>query len=372
MAGIYLHIPYCKQACNYCDFHFSTTLGSMSAMQSAMLNEIKTRAAAGWNQRSYSSIYFGGGTPSLLPSAQLFELIFFLKTHLTVEDRAEITLEANPDDITPEKLEAWLKMGINRLSVGLQSFHETDLKWMNRAHGADDAAKAVSAIKHAGFTNFSVDLIYGLPLWKGHEWEENLARIAELSVPHVSCYILTVESKTQLGHLVKKGSISMVDEAIPEQYRLLCDQFGKAGYEHYEVSNFALPNNRSHHNGSYWTGESYLGIGPGAHGFDGVTRYWNKASNQGYISAQGLISEQEVLTEKDAFNELIMTRLRTIEGLNLEDCRKRFGKLPSDIDGEAWNQYLIGGELVLSNQCVKIAEESWLIGDRIASDFFWV
>lgn len=373
MAGIYLHIPYCKQACNYCDFHFSTSLGSMSSMRDAMCNEILLRSQSlTWKTKEYTSIYFGGGTPSILPLADLAKLLSDLKNRFNISPAAEITLEANPDDINPEKLGAWLELGITRLSVGLQSFHASDLQWMNRAHGADEAAGVVSMIRSAGFNNFSIDLIYGLPTWSGAEWSENINHLISLDVPHVSCYILTVEPKTALGHQVKKGVVSMLDDKIPGQYALLCESLQQAGYDHYEVSNFAKPGFYSQHNGSYWWGQPYMGIGPGAHGFDGATRYWNAASNMAYIHAAGVKEEVEELTQHDKYNELIMTRLRTAEGLNLRDCQNLFGKVPADVDPLAWKKYLASGELVVLGDNVRIAETSWLIGDRIASDFFWV
>lgn len=373
MAGIYLHIPYCKQACNYCDFHFSTSLGSMTSMRDAMCNELNVRSQSpAWSTKEYTSIYFGGGTPSILPIDDLESLLSAIKSKFKISPAAEITLEANPDDLTTEKLDAWIRLGINRLSVGLQSFHAGDLHWMNRAHGADEAKRAVSAIRSAGFTNFSIDLIYGLPTWTGNEWQENIDRLISLNVPHVSCYILTVEPKTALGHQVKKGAVLMLDDKIPEQYQRLCESLQRAGYDHYEVSNFAKPGCGSRHNASYWSGQPYLGIGPGAHGFDGNARYWNVASNMAYIHAAGVKQEVEELTDKDKYNELVMTRLRTAEGLNLHTCKTLFGLEPSDIDSHAWKKYISERSLIVAGDSVRIAESSWLIGDRIASDFFWV
>lgn len=373
MAGIYVHIPYCRKACHYCDFHFSTTLRSMPDMVGALVSEIERRGAQPqWRETTFSTVYFGGGTPSVMPTEQLKTVISALRSRFNILPNAEFTLEANPDDLTPEKLDALLQLGVNRLSVGIQSFHATDLSWMNRAHGADEALAVIPNIRRAGFLNFTIDLIYGLPIWTGDEWEQNLQIALDFEVPHLSCYILTVEPGTALGHQVKKKQITLLDEAIPTQYNLLCERTKQAGYEHYEVSNFARKGARSQHNGSYWKGLPYVGIGPGAHGFSGNTRYANIASNTGYIRAAGDAETHEELTLNDRYNELIMTRLRTSEGLNIDECLAQFGRTPADVDAATYQRYLQEGVLAQENGCVRVAEKAWLMGDRIASDFFWV
>ena len=308
MAGIYIHIPFCKQACNYCNFHFSTSL--------KLKEDIET-------------LYFGGGTPSILDINDLQLLFTALRKKFIFSADTEITLEANPDDITPAKLKLWKQAGINRLSVGIQSFIEEELVWMNRAHTAAESLQCIDEIKQAGFTNFSVDLIYGSPLLSDEDWKRNVAIVIEKNIPHISCYALTVEPKTALDKMITQHKKAPVDaEKQAKQFLLLMEWMQTAGYEHYEISNFAKSGMRSKHNSSYWQGKKYYGFGPSAHAFDGKKRQWNIANNALYIQSlknNTIPFEAEILTSTQQLNEYIMTSLRTMEGLSLAIVEEKFG-----------------------------------------------
>lgn len=275
------------------------------------------------------TIYLGGGTPSLLTGQELTELLDLLHKHYLVSKDAEITLEANPDDLSVSSLISWRKAGINRLSIGVQSFHEPDLIWMNRAHTAAESLQGIALVREAGFDNFSIDLIYGTPGLSDQDWLANVDRAITMQIPHLSCYALTVEEKTALAHLIKTKKMQDTDpEQQSRQFILLMDRLRAAGYEHYEISNFALPGWRSRHNSAYWKGELYLGFGPGAHSYDGRFRSWNKPNNTLYVRAieEGTsFSEQEELTPENRRHEYIMTSLRTMEGVDLVHFHKEFG-----------------------------------------------
>jgi oxygen-independent coproporphyrinogen-3 oxidase len=376
MGGIYFHIPYCKQACHYCDFHFSTVLSTRDDLLKAMRAELSSRRNARM-EGQLQSIYFGGGTPSILTVDELKSLLDDTRQHFSVAEDAEFTLEANPDDLhDADKLREWRDMGINRLSIGLQSFHDADLQWMNRAHNRNEALTAVQRAQDAGFEALTVDLIYGLPNWTGGEWEHNLAELEKLNVPHFSAYILTVEDKTALGHQVKTGKQRMTDDsAIEQQYALLCDWAKTQGYDHYEVSNFAREGKRAVHNSAYWTGAPYLGIGPGAHSYAEAQRRWNVASNTRYIRAfqrEESYFETEELTLKDRYNEYLMTGLRTARGISLEEAEQRYGLRPDRAEPAAWQALLSAGHLIQLNDHYRIPEPRWLLGDGISSELFAV
>ncbi|MCT4622111.1 MAG: radical SAM family heme chaperone HemW, partial [Schleiferiaceae bacterium] len=315
MAGIYLHIPFCKQACHYCNFHFSTSLKVKEDLVRALTKEIEIRKDY-LDDEKIQTVYFGGGTPSLLSEKDL-ELIFdSIHKYHNVQDNVEVTLEANPDDIDSEKLTTWKKQGVNRLSIGIQSFFEEDLVWMNRAHNGEQANRSLRLAQDYSFTNITADLIYGLP--HGH-WQENIEQMINFGIPHISSYALMVEEKTALHHFVKTGKTTLPkDEKAAIDYQVLCHELKKAGYAHYEISNFAKEGFRSQHNASYWKGVPYLGIGPSAHSFDGKNRQWNVANNAQYIknvNSNLSFSEQEVLSNSDRYNEYVMTGLRKAEGI---------------------------------------------------------
>lgn len=328
MAGIYIHIPFCKQACHYCNFHFSTSLRYKKDLISALLTEIELTGAVQVQKGAPSfieTIYFGGGTPSLCTREEIQAILAKINAAFTVSPGAEITLEANPDDITEEKLTGWKETGINRLSIGIQSFFEEDLQWMNRAHTSSQAASSLqAAVKQ--FENITIDLIYGTPQLTNEKWKQNVDRAVALNIPHLSCYALTVEPKTPLDKLIRQQQSPDVDPGKQsEQFLLLMQWLKEAGYEHYEISNFARPGFRSRHNSSYWQGKTYYGFGPSAHSFDGKSRWWNIANNNSYIASlnNGVIPfEKEELTPVQKINEYIMISLRTSEGLNLDRIRE--------------------------------------------------
>ncbi len=375
MPGLYLHIPFCKQACHYCNFHFSTTLRSKPAMVEALLQELEL-------QRDYlagaelTSIYFGGGTPSLLDTGELeriFEKIHAL--HRVAAD-AEITLEANPDDLTREKLRDLRDYTpINRLSIGIQSFFDEDLRWMNRAHNAAHARHCLRDAAAFGFRDLTIDLIYGAPTTSDANWAENVRIALEEGIPHLSCYCLTVEAGTALAHFVRKGSAPPVDEEkAARQFEYLLDRTEQHGYDHYEISNFALPGRLARHNSSYWSGDPYLGLGPSAHSFNGHSRQWNVAHNARYLAAieTGQVPfELEVLTPAQRYNEYVMTGLRTMWGC--EKARiEAFGEPFSGFFREGISQFLQNGTIAQDATHVRLTRAGKLLADRIASDLFWV
>lgn len=318
MAGIYVHIPFCKQACHYCNFHFSTSMNLKNGFLEALLNEIEIQKTF-LKDELIETIYFGGGTPSMLTGKELSIILQTINANFSLDLNAEITLEANPDDITTGKLKEWKQSNINRLSIGVQSFFDSDLKWMNRVHSSLQAEQSIIWAKEAGFDNLTIDLIFGTPTLSDENWFLNVQKAIGLQIPHLSCYGLTVESKTPLEIMIHKKIVDGVnagDQA--RQFLLMVEWLNNAGYEHYEISNFSLPGKRSKHNSSYWKGKKYLGLGPSAHSFKGNTRQWNVSNNVLYIqSLQNNIVpfEAEHLTPVQRLNEWVMTSLRTIEGL---------------------------------------------------------
>ena len=369
MAGIYIHIPFCKQACHYCNFHFATSLRNKNELVAALLKETELRREYFGNEL-VETIYFGGGTPSLLPIEDVRLLIKKIKSVLHVAADAEVTLEANPDDITEEKLVGWKDGGINRLSIGIQSFFDDDLKWMNRAHNANQAVAGLeSAVRH--FDNITIDLIYGTPGLTHEKWKQNVDRAIQLNIPHLSCYALTVESKTPLQKMISLGTMQDVDpDKQSEQFLLLMQWLQEAGYEHYEISNFAKPGFRSRHNSSYWQAKKYLGLGPSAHSFDGNSRQWNVSNNTTYSeSIKNLILpfEKEELTATQKTNEHIMTALRTMEGLDLDTVDKEVsGKLIMQT-----KKFIDRGLLIRKNNSLLLTKEGKLLADGIAADLFF-
>ncbi|HTF17781.1 MAG TPA: radical SAM family heme chaperone HemW [Chryseolinea sp.] len=328
MAGIYIHIPFCRQACYYCDFHFSTNLGTRDAMVDAISHEFKLRKGYLADDK-VETIYLGGGTPSLLTGKELRHIFDAIRQHFVLADLPEITLEANPDDLTDEMLVTLKDVGVNRLSIGIQSFDDDILRSLNRIHNGRAARDSVLRAQAIGFNNISIDLIYAIPDQDLERWSENIAEAIRLNPQHISSYTLTIEEKTILGKWTKQGKFHPVDDdTAADQHDRLVDLLGGADFEHYEVSNFARPGYRSQHNTSYWLGKKYLGIGPGAHSFDGSTRQYNVRDNRKYIGslAQDEIpATLEVLSEQDKLNEYLLISLRTSWGLDLEKVRRQFG-----------------------------------------------
>ncbi|MDZ7614155.1 MAG: radical SAM family heme chaperone HemW [Flavobacteriaceae bacterium] len=371
MAGIYVHIPFCKQACFYCDFHFSTSLKNKGAMVDAIKQELILRKSE--LQDRIGTIYFGGGTPSLLTVEEIQELLKVIETHYTVDREAEITLEANPDDLGLEKIKALSHTKINRLSIGIQSFFDEDLKYMNRAHTAKEA---MDSLKHAKdyFDNITTDLIYGIPGMTKERWKQNLEQIFNLKIPHLSCYALTVEEKTALASFIKKGTYLPVNETLAQShFELLVKECRKNQMIQYEISNFAKSGYFSKHNSAYWKREAYLGIGPSAHSFVDNSRSWNIANNTLYIKALGnneLPSEKELLTNKDIFNEMIMTGLRTIWGLDLEEIAAKFSHEISEMLLRTAQKYIDQGQLKKKGNTLLLTSKAKFFGDGISAGLF--
>jgi oxygen-independent coproporphyrinogen-3 oxidase len=369
LAGIYLHIPFCKQACSYCNFHFSTSLRRKNELVAALLSEMALRKDYLKNE-SIETVYFGGGTPSLLQIQDLRSLIGKISELFVVDEKAEITLETNPDDISEDKLEAWKETGVNRLSIGVQSFFEEDLEWMNRAHNAKQAiASLQSAVKK--FNNITVDLIYGTPLLTNERWRRNIDRAVNEGVVHLSCYALTVEPKTPLYKLIREQRTADIDpDKQSEQFVLLMQWMEEAGYEHYEISNFAKPGFKSRHNSAYWQGKKYLGIGPSSHSFDGTSRQWNISNNNIYIDSikkRVIPSEKEILTPTQQLNEYLMTSLRTMEGLDLN----RVEAAMRDELQAASRKFIERGLMVKEGGHLKLTREGKLLADGIAAELFF-
>lgn len=374
MAGIYIHIPFCKKACTYCNFHFSTSLSQKAALLNAIHKEIIITANAA-NNKKIETIYIGGGTPSLLSIEEIGRVIHHLKNHFALLPGAEVTLEANPDDINKDILKKWQNAGINRLSVGIQTFKEEELLWMNRAHNTQQAIQSIDAIIQSGFTNFSVDLIYGSPLLNNEEFQKNVQYVIDKKIPHLSAYALTVEPKTKLHHLIQSKKTSPVDEERQaEQFDILVNMLQTAGYEQYEISNFAKPGFHSKHNSSYWEGKPYFGFGPAAHSYDGNNiRRWNIANNAKYIeSIEGNIIpfEEERLTDVQLLNEFIMISLRTKEGIDLAKVKDKFGGDKAQVLLTSLAPYLKNNKIVLRENKAVLTHDGKFFADGIAADLF--
>ncbi len=373
MASIYIHIPFCRKACHYCDFHFSTSLKSKDEMVKAICAEIGLRKNyLGTNE--ISSLYFGGGTPSLLEIEDIRKIIAAVNLHFRLNPNAEITLEANPDDLIFNKIGEFGESGINRLSIGVQSFQDEVLKLLNRTHGAMQAIHAIKESQKAGFQNLTIDLMYGLPGLTVKTWENNLKQAFELGTPHISAYCLTVEKKTALHHFVANKRISLPgDDITAVQYEILMEMAEQNGFEHYEISNFCKPGMHSRHNSSYWNNEPYLGIGPSAHSYNGDSRQWNIANNAIYMSeikSGGCWFEKEELLPSDKYNEYLLTRLRTSNGINLAYIRDEFGKARAAGIEMKLAPYITGGLLWHEKENVFLTRKGKLIADKIISDFF--
>jgi oxygen-independent coproporphyrinogen-3 oxidase len=371
LSGIYIHIPFCKQACHYCNFHFSISLRYKNELIAALLREIEISVFSGVAAPdNIETIYFGGGTPSLCNKDEIQSIIEKIRSFFNVSPAAEITLEANPDDISKEKLYDWKQAGINRLSIGVQSFFEEDLAWMNRAHNAKQAEDSLE-LAVAAFDNITIDLIYGTPGLTDEKWKQNVEKAISFGVPHLSCYALTVEPKTPLDKLIRQHQAEDINpDKQSEQFLLLMHWLENAGYEHYEISNFAKPGFRSRHNSSYWLGKKYIGFGPSAHSFDGNARWWNVANNNTYIDSinKGIIPfEKEQLTKTQKLNELIMISLRTAEGLDLS----KINKTESTKLQAASRKYIENDLMKLENNFLRLTRGGKPLADGIAADLFF-
>ena len=375
MAGIYVHIPFCSQSCFYCDFHFSTSLKNKDRVVSAIQKELQKRKTYLKNQE-IKTVYFGGGTPSLIPSARIKEIYSMIKSQFIIGDDIEFTIESNPENINLNLLNEWYDIGVNRISLGVQSFNDEHLKYMNRSHDARQAIDALETLHCSRFDNLNVDLIYGFPSLSNSDLLKNLELLKDFNVKHISCYCLTVEKNTPLFHFIKKGVCSPLDaRQTKTQFLLTRQTLIELGYDHYEISNFAEPGYQSQHNKNYWNQTHYLGVGPSAHSFNGKSRQWNISNNIKYCnSIENNISffEKENLSKKNIINEYILTSLRTFSGMNVkyfEDYlnTRQMGKLNKQLI-ELKKRNLIKH----INDSVSLTESGMLIADSISSQLFLI
>lgn len=378
MAGIYLHIPFCKQACFYCDFHFSTNFNKKSEIVAALIKELSLRTNELQGQ-NVDTIYFGGGTPSVLSVSEIESILKAIHTQFSVIENPEITLEANPDDLNKETLVKLSKTAINRLSIGVQSFNEAHLKLMNRAHNASEAIDCLTMASQL-FDNITIDLIYGIPGMTMEQWDFNIKTALGFGINHISSYALTVEPKTVLAYKIKKGEFNAPDEAeAARHFHHLIDVCNSEGFVHYEISNFGKPNYFSKHNTSYWKGVHYLGIGPSAHSFNSRQRSWNVSNNTKYlkaISANMLANTVEELSMSDQYNEYIMTGLRTIWGVSLNIVKDKFGDSYLEHLKRCAQPYFDNEKLQISRdnneQYLVTTETGKFFADGIASALFMI
>lgn len=373
MAGIYVHIPFCRKACHYCNFHFTTTFNKKDELMSALLAEIKLQAHY-LNDHTINTIYFGGGTPSALPPADIDIIIKAIYQHHSVSTTAEVTLEANPDDINTMSLESWKNSGVNRLSIGIQAFQDELLSGWNRNHTADQAKHCIGLSQQAGFHNITADLIYGGNGLTDIAWIQNIETLIDSGIPHVSAYALTVEKNTVLADQIKKGkSIAPDDEQSSRQYSILQNMLSSAGYEQYEISNFAKEGFRSRHNTSYWNGSHYLGLGPSAHSYNGTSRQWNVSNNVKYTHAlrhEKFAFEVEVLSDTQRYNEIVMTGLRTSDGISMTMIKALNNGFEEHLKNEALPFISAGKIFTKENSNLALRPDFYFFADGIAAELF--
>lgn len=372
--GLYIHIPFCKQACHYCNYHFSTTMGKKAAMVQALVRELEMRKSELINEE-VRTIYFGGGTPSVLEASEIDQILDAIYRHYKVTAAPEITLEANPDDLSELKIKELASSRVNRLSIGIQSFFEEDLQLMNRAHNAEEAEACITLAK-TYFNNISIDLLYGIPGMSNARWSANIEKALSHNIPHISSYALTVEPKTALKTFIEKGAIAPLDDgSAQEHHQILCEKLHAAGFINYEFSNFGKQDYFSQNNIAYWQNKKYVGIGPSAHSYDGVRRGWNIGNNAKYlrsIAQNTLPMEIEVLSKTDRYNEYVMTGLRTVWGVSLERIKSDFG--------DEFHSYLLQeaaykikeGLMVIKNDLLLVTPKGKFLSDGIAADMFMV
>ena len=375
MSGIYIHIPYCKQKCTYCNFHFSTNIKNVEEMISAMLVEIENKKNY-FKKNEIHTIYFGGGTPSFIESKKLNELLEKIKSLYKIIENAEITIELNPDDITETKLKELKSIGFNRLSIGVQSFFEEDLKFMNRSHSGKEAIDSIKLSQKSGFKNITIDLIYGLPNLSNTNWKKNLTKINALGIEHFSAYALTVEPKTKLDYLIKSKKINAIsDDKVVEQFKILQEKTNNMGFVQYEISNFCKNENYSKHNSSYWKRKNYIGIGPSAHSFNGNQRQWNIKSNSKYIEKikkKEKYFEIENISKIERYNEYILTSLRTIWGVKHDYIKSNFDEKINLNFKSSVKKWLDTKDVIKKNGDYNLTNKGMIIADAISSDLFFV
>ena len=372
MSGIYIHIPYCKQACHYCDFHFSTSMKTKNEMIDCIVKEMDIRESE--FSKKIDSLYIGGGTPSLMTNLELETIFNGLEKKMSIGDIKEITIEINPEDLISEKLEFYKEIGINRLSIGIQSMNNNILKWMNRSHDTNQVINGLNNTKVAGFENINLDFIYGTPKNLSRDYKSELLEILKFNPTHLSCYHLTIEDGTYFGHLEKNKKIKRIEDDISQQeFRWISEKLKSKNYQHYEISNFAVQGKESFHNSNYWNQSSYIGLGPGAHSFRNSTRRWNISNNRLYIKniKAGIpFFEKEVLSPYDIVNEKIMLGLRTLNGLDKDHV---FSVVPQAIKEEIeskLNTFLKDEILLSTNNIISMNPEKWLLSEYVSRELF--
>ena len=373
MAGIYLHIPFCKQKCHYCNFFSVASQKNRQAFLEALQLEISSQKTY-LAEENVQTIYFGGGTPSMLTADEVATIISSLKSNYNIDPKVEITLEGNPDDLTKEKLTAFRAVDVNRLSIGIQSFFDEDLLYLNRVHNATHAKTVIADAYAAGFEKLTIDLIYGIPTLTEEKWLSNIDYFLSTGIKHLSAYALTVEARTPLALLIGKGKLQAIDEnQSARHFELLMHRMEKAGFIHYEISNFALPNHYSKHNSLYWLGANYLGLGPSAHSYNGISRQWNVSNLSKYIEMAGIsesVFEKEELTLDQRYDEYVMTSLRTSWGCDLEQIQNAFGKSYREHCEKMAEPYLLSQKLLLTQNRLFLTQQGKLFADGIAADLF--
>lgn len=368
MSGIYVHIPFCKSKCAYCNFFSVVSEKQRADFLEALKREAVLRKDY-LEGEEVKTIYFGGGTPSLIEPLELLEILQLLEMHYNIISAPEITIEANPDTVSKESLLAYKSMGINRLSIGIQSFFDDDLKYLSRKHDSKHALQVLDWIKSVEFQEVTLDLIYGIPTLTDEKWNKNLDMFFSTGFNHLSAYALTVEEKSVLGHLINKGVVAPVDEeTVIRHYEILTQRTENEGFEHYEISNFARPGHQSKHNSIYWKGEKYLGLGPSAHSFDGVSRQWNVASVKDYCDNYSF--EREELTLDDRYNEYVMTSLRTCWGCDIDYIRQNFGEKYSERFKNGVQKYILSGKMSQKDNNFILNDDGMLFADGIAVELF--
>ena len=372
MSGIYIHIPYCKQACHYCDFHFSTSMKTKNEMIDCIVKEMDIRKSE--FSKKIDSVYIGGGTPSVMTNLELETIFNGLEKKISISDIKEITIEINPEDLINEKLEFYYEIGINRLSIGIQSMNNNILKWMNRSHNKNQIINGLNTVKEIGYENISLDFIYGTPKNLTRDIKDELLEILKFNPTHLSCYHLTIEDGTYFGHLEKKRKIKRIEDDVSQkEFQWISEKLKSKNYQHYEISNFALQGKQSFHNSNYWNQSSYIGLGPGAHSFRNSTRRWNISNNRLYvknIKAGVPYFEQEVLSPYDLVNEKIMLGLRTLNGL---DKNYIFSIVPQSIKDEIeskLNTFLKDEILISTNNIISMNPEKWLLSEYVSRELF--
>ncbi|MEK9619604.1 MAG: radical SAM family heme chaperone HemW [Flavobacteriales bacterium] len=372
MSGIYIHIPYCKQACHYCDFHFSTSMKTKNEMIDCIVKEMDIRKSE--FSKKIDSVYIGGGTPSVMTNLELETIFNGLEKKISISDIKEITIEINPEDLINEKLEFYYEIGINRLSIGIQSMNNDILKWMNRSHNKNQIINGLNTVKEIGYENISLDFIYGTPKNLTRDYKAELLEILKFNPTHLSCYHLTIEDGTYFGHLEKKRKIKRIEDDVSQkEFQWISEKLKSKNYQHYEISNFALQGKQSFHNSNYWNQSSYIGLGPGAHSFRNSTRRWNISNNRLYIKnikAGVPYFEQEVLSPYDLVNEKIMLGLRTLNGL---DKNYIFSIVPQSIKDEIeskLNTFLKDEILISTNNIISMNPEKWLLSEYVSRELF--